>query len=138
MNLNELVTKWESFGFLGGLDRAQKTKMSLKYETLTKHLINLQEQPNYKYEYGEIELLIFALLFKMCVDKREDGSHIFYENVDPLILLNEFKTWWHREVNLLNMANLNLNTQENIDFEAELLLYYINNFKNKFRYNDYN
>lgn len=136
MDLNLLVGNWEATGLLEGLDDVQKLRMSLKFEKLARHLISLSEQPNYREEYGDMETLIFPLLRKICVEMNwENDTRIFHGGVNPLRVLEEFKTWWYGDANSLKS---DLSVYANIDVEAELLAVYSDTFGFRFRNDNYN
>ena len=136
MDLNLLVGNWEATGLLEGLDDVQKLRMSLKFEKLARHLISLSEQPNYREEYGDIEILIFPLLRRICVEMNwENDSRTFHSGVNPIRVLDEFKEWWNSDANSLRSE---LNVYANIDVEAELLSVYSDMFGPRFRNDNYN
>jgi hypothetical protein len=135
MDLSLLVGNWEATGLLEGLEPPQKLRLSLKLEVLARHLLNLSDQPNYKEEYGDIETLIFPLVRRMCAELNwEEKTYTFYGGVNPIRVLEEFKTWWNGDANSLRM---DLNVYQNIDVEAELLGVYSDNFGFKFRNDNY-
>lgn len=94
-DLITLVTFWEQRGLLDGLDDIQKIRMSMKFEILARHLLNLIEEPDYTQNYGNIEDLIFPALRNMCAERNDDGIYTFYGGVNPIRLLEEFRFWWN-------------------------------------------
>lgn len=135
MDLNLLVGNWEETGLLVDLNDFDKTRMALKFEILARHMLSIQDQPNYQQNYNQIETLIFPLLRRVCVEMNlEDGTHTFHGGVNPLRVLEEFETWWNRDSNTLR---LDLSFYNGIDVEAELLCVYAHLFGPRFRNDNY-
>lgn len=138
MDLNLLVDNWESTGLLEKLSDFHKTRMALKFEILARHMLTIQDQPNYQRDYGQIEVLIFPLLRRICVESEnnwQDNSYIFHGGVNPLRVLDEFKTWWNGDNAYALMADLNV--YASIDVEAELLSVYSEMVGPRFRNDNY-
>ena len=127
MDFNLLVGNWEVTGLLDKLSDFHKTRMALKLEILARHLLTIQDQPNYQRDYGQIEVLIFPLLRRICVESEnnwQDNSYIFHGGVNPLRVLDEFKTWWNGD----NIGGFN---------HAELLSVYSEMVGPRFRNDNY-
>lgn len=133
MDLNLLIGNWERTGLLSdGLTDVQKVRMSLKLEILAKHLLNLSDQPDYELKYGKIEIVIFPLLRRICLEKDEvNNVYIMYGGVNPIRLLEEFREWWGSSDICQSIEDMR--THPYIDIEAELVAIYAETQGHKYR-----
>ena len=135
MDLNLLMGNWERTGLLGdGLTNRQKVIMSIKFETLARHLLNLSDQTNYILKYGKIELVIFPLLRRICLEKDEiTNIYTMYEGVNPLRVLDDATTWWNSNEICQSINDIHGHT----DVEVTLVASYAEHHGHKYRYDNY-
>jgi hypothetical protein len=137
VDLNLLIGNWERTGLLeGGLTDRQKAIMSIKFENLALHLLNLSDKTDYMAKYGKIEIIIFPLLRRICLEKDEiTNTYTMYGSVNPLRVLDDVTAWWNSSEICQSIDDMSAHT--GIDVEAELVAVYAESQGHKYRYDSH-
>ena len=126
--MDEITKKWDEFGLMVGLTDVEKTMLALNFERTAIHIID--DSTN---KYSKVDMYIFPVLRRISVTfTNENGLDIYqYYHINPIELLNHFTNY----MNTQGAQDLisDLKQYESIDWEAEILAMYSENFAPKFR-----
>jgi len=126
--MDELTKKWDEFGLLVGLTDVEKTMLALNFERTALHIID--DSTN---KYSKVDMYIFPVLRRISVAfTNENGLDIYqYYHINPIELLDHFTNFMNSQE--ANDLISDLKVYGDIDWEAEILVMYSENFAPKFR-----
>ena len=119
-NLSELITKWETIGFLSSAKNKRNLALACEFSSL--YLLDNIEKYN-----GEITTLAFPVIVRIFRGIEEDlPAELIFDKVVQIIIQLSVKLITYQTTKVWNNKNPNL---DNKDIEAEFVKDFCDNFQ---------